>query len=150
MRDRPLVIGIGQPWRGDDAAGLEVVARLADLAPMADLCEHHGEGLGLLALWDGRARVVVIDAAKGGPSPGTRYRLTAADILDGTPPAFRGSSHVVGLGEAIGLAEALGRLPSSLIVHAVEGADFTLGAPLSPAVAQSIDALTEAVRADLA
>lgn len=149
MIDRPLIIGIGQPWRGDDTAGLEALTLLADLAPRVDLQSHHGEGLGLIALWEGRRRVIVIDAALSGAAPGTLFRLTAADVLHGGAPGFRGSSHVVGLTEAIGTANALGRLPATMIVHAIEGSHFSLGAPLSAPVDAALDALAQAVRRDL-
>lgn len=146
---RPLVIGIGQPWRGDDAAGLAALDGLD--APGADVLEHHGEGLGLLALWDGRDLVILIDAAAGaaagdGP-PGTLARF------EGSLPAAsaaRSSSHAFGVVEAVATAAALGRLPARLIVHTVAGACWNLGAPLTPAVAAALPALRAAVRRDLA
>ncbi|MGC2857779.1 hydrogenase maturation protease [Novispirillum sp. DQ9] len=142
---RPLVIGIGQPWRGDDAAGLAALDGLE--APGADVVAHHGEGLGLLALWEGRALVVLIDAAACDSPAGTLARF------DGVLPAesrARSSSHAFGVVEAVETARALGRLPGRLIVHTVAGACWDLGAPLSPPVAAALPALRAAVRRDLA
>jgi hydrogenase maturation protease len=58
-------------------------------------------------------------------------------------------SHQLGFGSAIGLAQALGRLPVRLILHGIQGSDFTLGAGLSDPVAGAIDDLVVAVVADL-
>lgn len=143
---RPLVIGIGQPYRGDDAAGLTALERLAEASPQADLCPHHGEGLGLMALWEGREQVILIDAAESGAPPGTLHRLQAGAA---TGDLCRTSSHAFGVHQAIETARVLDRLPPRLIVHAVEGAEWTLGAPLTPAVANALPALVQAVLADL-
>lgn len=147
METRALVIGIGQPWRGDDAAGLTALEGLATACPQADVVAHGGEGLGLIGLWDGRGLVVVIDAAADGRPPGSLGRY--ADAL---PPevAARSSSHAFGLQQAVGVAAALGRMPGRLVVHTVSGGCWTLGAPLSPAVADALPALRAAVLVDLA
>ncbi|MBB4265104.1 hydrogenase maturation protease [Roseospira visakhapatnamensis] len=142
--DRPLVIGVGQPHRGDDALGLAALERLAAAVP-GDAVEcrpHHGEGLGLMALWEGRSRVLVLDALEAGRPPGTLVRVTADD---GPPRAglFRSSSHAFGVGEAVALARVLGRLPASLTLLGLQGETWRLGAPLSPAVRDALPALVE-------
>ena len=46
-----LFVGIGNPIRGDDAAGLIVAARLRDLAPPGlDVIELDGEPIDLIEL----------------------------------------------------------------------------------------------------
>ncbi|EKV30779.1 Hydrogenase maturation protease [Caenispirillum salinarum AK4] len=144
----PLIIGVGQPWRGDDAAGLDALALLDGGGPW-DCRPHHGEGLGLIALWEDRPLVLVIDAALSGAAPGALHRLEVADgaALDGA--GFRCSSHAFGVREAIETGRALGKLPDRLIIHAVEGARWGLGEPLSDAVAAALPALADAVRRDL-
>jgi hydrogenase maturation protease len=141
----PLVIGIGQPYRGDDAAGLAVLPLIAG----AETLEHHGEGLGLMALWEGRAAVLLVDAAESGAAPGTLHRIDAAAPHPLRARLFRASSHAFGVHEAIETARTLGRLPPRLIVHAVEGSRWDLGASLSPPVAAALPALAAAVQADL-
>lgn len=145
MVARPLIIGIGQPWRGDDAAGLAVVENLD--APGADVLDHHGEGLGLMALWEGRGLVILIDAAASAQPPGTLGRFEDTLPADA---AARSSSHAFGVFEAVETARALGRLPPRLIVHTIAGGCWDLGAPLSPDVAAALPALRAAVLEDLA
>lgn len=141
-----LVVGVGNPHRGDDAAGLLVARRVRDLlraqpiGPEADpisVTEQGGEATALLAAWEGAQAVVVVDAAAGATSPGTVHRI---DAREGRLAAvgLRCSTHTLGVTEAVSLARALGRLPPHLVVYAVEGRSFEAGAPLSPEVEAAI------------
>jgi hydrogenase maturation protease len=139
-----MVIGVGNAWRGDDAAGLAVARRLRGTL---DALEHEGDGAGLVEAWRDRYDVVVVDAAtSSGASPGTVSRF---DAHDGPLPArvLRSSTHAFGVADAVELARALGRLPPRLAVYAIEGADFTAGTGLSPPVAAAVDRLAAAIAA---
>jgi hydrogenase maturation protease len=135
-----LVVGVGNPWRGDDAAGLEVADRVRAQARGVLVETVEGDASALVQLWAGHDEVALVDAASSGAPPGTLHELRAGD---GTLPAagLRSSTHAFGVADAVGLATALGRLPARLEIYAIEGEDFSLGAPLSPAVAQTVDAL---------
>jgi hydrogenase maturation protease len=154
---RTVVIGVGNDFRGDDGVGPAVLARLAGLAPPGvDLVASDGEPANMLEAWDGAPVVIVVDAVQAGAAPpGTLHRLvvTSPDALPGAEPVPEDTgmsgSHQLGLGSAIGLAEALGRLPARLIVHGIQGGDFTLGTGLTRPVAGAIDDLVVAVVADL-
>lgn len=141
-----LVLGIGNRFRRDDGVGPAVADRLAALGIPAQ--EHSGEGAGLIAAWSGAARVVVVDATQSGAAPGTVVRL---DAVGAAPPRglFRYSSHLFGLAEAVETARALGRLPESLVIWGIEGADFGFGDALTPAVAEAAEAVVQRIAADL-
>lgn len=133
-----LVVGIGNPDRGDDAVGRVVAARLRARAPAgAAVREHDGEATTLLD-WLGDAEAaILIDAALSGEVPGTVQRF---DV--GTSPVPRGktfgvSTHGIALADAIELARTLGRLPARCVVYAVEAEDLSPGSPLTPAVARA-------------
>jgi len=148
---RPLVIGVGQPYRGDDALGLAALDAVAAATGGngVDCVAHHGEGLGLMALWEGRSRVVLLDALDAKRPPGTLLRMTAGDgpIL---ARYFRTSSHAFGVVEAVETARVLGRLPEDLILLGLQGAVWHPGAPLSPPVRGGLPTLVEAALAALA
>jgi hydrogenase maturation protease len=137
-RRRALVIGLGNAARGDDAAGLIAARRLGGV-------EHEGDALALLDVWDETASAVVIDAVASGAEPGTIHCFDAG--AGPLPARLRSSTstHAIGLGEAIELARALGRLPTRLIVFGIEGERFEAGAALTPAVAEAVDALVRQV-----
>jgi hydrogenase maturation protease len=133
-----LVAGVGSPERGDDAAGLAVVRGLAG---SVDTLQIVGDATALLDAFAAAAHVVVVDAADSGDPPGTvrRFDARAAPVPDRTRSC---STHALGVPDAIELARALGRLPDRLEVLAIAGADFTLGAPLTPEVRRAVADLT--------
>ena len=124
-----LIIGCGNPDRGDDAAGLLVARKLHGR-------EHSGDMLSLLDLWDGFDEVVIIDAMLSGAQPGTIHRFNARDRIAGA--RFLTSTHDFGLTEAIELARSLGQLPPSLTVYGIEAADCAAGAPVSREVLEAV------------
>jgi hydrogenase maturation protease len=144
-----VVIGIGNEFRRDDGAGPAVLARLHGRVPSGvELLVSDGEPARLIEAWAGAPLAVIVDAVRAEPAvPGRLHRLVlhqsgAADVR----PV---SSHGLGLDSAIGLAQALDRMPGTLIVHAVEAADLGQGPGLTPAVAAVIDTLADSVLRDL-
>lgn len=131
-----LVIGIGQAYAGDDAAGRRVAEGLTG-HPAIDVAESAGIAADILMRFEGRDRVLLVDACRSGAAPGTILRLDAR--RDALPPGLAGTStHGMGVTEAVRLAEVLGALPESLTIWAIEGTDFTLGAPMHPAVESAV------------
>ncbi len=139
-----LVIGVGNPARGDDAVGWRVVDALAG-DPALRTLRSDGDVAELVDAWSGEARAVVVDACDAGGEPGALVTFDAARAP--LPARAFPSSHAWGLAQAIELARALGTLPDSLPVIAVELGRLDAGAPLSPAVAAAVPRACEAVRA---
>ncbi|MEU5439909.1 hydrogenase maturation protease [Streptomyces griseofuscus] len=149
MNGRVVVIGVGNPLRGDDGVGPATVEALRGRVPDdTALTVSDGEPARMLDLWRGADTVVVVEAVRTRPArPGELHTLTAADAASRT--AATASTHALGLGECLALAEALGRLPQRLVVHAMEVADVELGAPLSEAVRSALPELIERVAASV-
>ena len=137
-----LVIGIGNPARGDDAAGLTVARRIREAAAPYDVTvvELAGDQLALLDAWTGAREVYVIDAVCSGGTPGTVHRFDAAEPL--TTHFWHCGTHTFSLADVIELARALGRLPARLTGFGIEGATFEPGAPLSPEAEAAVEAVT--------
>jgi len=150
-----VVIGVGNEFRGDDGAGPKVVTRLHGRVPRdVRLVLSDGEPTSLLEAWTGAVLAIVADAVAGGAAPaGELRRLVlgqAADVAGLTAnEAGVASSHGLGLETAIGLGAALGRLPQILIVHCVQGADFSQRHGLTEPVAAAIGSLADAILADV-
>jgi len=140
-----IVIGVGNPYRRDDAVGLlvaDAVARRGGHAVQSD-----GEPVGLVLAWEGTDLAIVVDAVVCEPStPGRVHRTTVEDL----PPTRGGaSSHGLGIPDAVALATVLDRMPRRLVVYAVEAADVGLGVGLSDEVAQAVPALVDQVLGEL-
>ena len=142
-----VVIGVGNALRGDDAAGLEVARRLADLDRRGGVTvrAHEGEGLALLDLWAGADAVVLIDTTCSDAPPGEVRRIDATPAAVQLPPP-PSSSHAVGVAEAIELGRALGSLPATVIVYGIEGQAFETGSQPSAAVLRAIESAAQSVR----
>ncbi len=143
------VIGVGNPYRGDDGAGIAVARRVAAAAPAGvTVVEATGEGAALMAAWETSASVVVVDAVRSGAAPGTVYRFDAARE---TLPArfFSYSTHAFSVAEAVELARVLGRLPSRLILYGVEGLRYEPGDGLTPEVERAAAEVAQRVLAEI-
>jgi hydrogenase maturation protease len=146
---RLMVIGIGNPDRGDDGIGAAVVEAIrAHLPQDVEVKLRTGDMLALVEDWAGMDAVICIDAAASLGAPGRVHRIDARaeSIL---PEPGLASSHAFGLAEAIGLSRALGTMPDTLIVVAVEGDRFDTGAPVSATVASAVEAAAGQVLAEV-
>lgn len=144
-----LVIGIGTPDHGDDAAGLLVAQRIrAATSPRhVAVRELVGDELALLDMWSGAREVHIVDAVRSGGPPGAVYRFDAAGRL-ATRFLNRGT-HSFSLADVIELARAMDRLPGRLHGYGIEGAHWGLGSPMSPEVTEAVESVTGLLRLEL-
>jgi hydrogenase maturation protease len=144
-----VVIGVGNDFRRDDGAGPAVIGRLRDRVPAdVDLVITDGEPTRLIEAWTGAALAVVVDAVRASPPhPGRAHRFAVDRPVAGATRTA--SSHGFGLDDAFALAVALDRMPSRLIVHAIEAADLTQGTGLTPPVAAAVDIVASAILEDI-
>ena len=142
---RLLMIGVGNLYRGDDAAGVLATRRLkAAGSESFTVLEHSGEGASLMEMWKGADAVILIDAVSSGSPPGTIHRLEPA--LQPLPARmFQNSTHAFSLPQAIEMARALDEIPATMIVFGIEGRNFQAGTELSPEVSKALPELVRRV-----
>ena len=134
---RLLVLGVGNPHRGDDGLGHYAACYLAGLwrqRARTDLriLSVDGEATTLLERLSQADHVYLIDACRSKAAPGALFRFDARACA--LPTAHFGlSSHGPGLAEALELARALDLMPARCIVYAIEGESYASGAALSRA-----------------
>ena len=141
-----LILGLGNPLRGDDGVGCRVAEELArrELPPGVQALDGGAAGLGLLDLLEGWKRVVIVDAAEMGRRPGEFVRFTPAGVRLASASG-RFSLHHAGLSEVLALADALGRPLPEVVIFGVQPARVGWGEGLSPAVEAALPALIAAV-----
>ena len=124
-----LIIGYGNPLRGDDAVGYEAAVRLGGLA-VQQLTPELTDAISQAA------QVIFIDAGSTG-EPGTIERRTLAPAAGeraafthyATPEALLAGAH-----------HLFGRCPPAVLIT-IAGSDFGLGQPLSEPVRQALEHL---------
>ena len=141
-----LLIGVGNPMRGDDGIGPEVASRVAHLGVPGVEVVVEAEPLAILEhLREPAAQlgVVVVDATPPGGRPGrVLVHPVGEERLVGRDSPF--GSHGLGVAHAVELARSLGLLPPRLTLVGVEAESARLGTGLSAAVLAGLD---DAVRA---
>jgi hydrogenase maturation protease len=136
---RVVVIGVGNPLRGDDGAGRAVVRRVHGRLPDGvAVLERDGEPAALMEAWEDASAAFLADAVLTGAAPGTVHRFEA----DRSPLPTRlhgaASTHGLGVAEAIELARALGRLPETVVLYGIESGAVDVGGTPAPAVDRAI------------
>lgn len=144
MTGQVLVIGLGNPDRGDDAVGVEVAREVAAERLGVNVLEFDDPTEALDA-WEPEDTVILTDAISSGGVPGDIHVIDATAQTLPTGGWAAGGTHALGLAAVVELARSLGQLPRKLVVVGVEAAQFAHGAPLSEAVAAAIPAAAVAV-----
>ncbi len=144
-----MVVGLGNADRGDDAVGLDVARRVLALSPSGVDVVATDDPASLLDLWAVADDVVVVDAIVSHRDPGTVVLVdVGATGLTGHGWSV-GGSHALGLGAAVELSRALGRLPARLVLVGVEVGSTERGSELTAAVSAAVDTAARAALAVL-
>jgi len=147
---RRLVVGIGNPDRGDDGAGPLVSALLRDRVPSdVRVLDSDGEVTRLLELLATADIAYLVDAGASGAPAGTvdRFDCASAPLPQS---ALQVSTHGLGPAEAIELARSLGQLPAQCVVYAIEAAVVGGGDGVSASVQRSAEQVADRIAAELA
>jgi hydrogenase maturation protease len=142
-----LVFGLGNLLLSDDGVGVHA-ARELQKEPVAGVTvlEIGTAILHGLSFLESDARILVIDAARGGRPPGTIYLFEAR--APATSPSAS-SLHALGLCEAAGLLMPRG-LAAPITVLGVEPASFAFGTELSAPVASVLPQVVALARETVA
>lgn len=154
---RVVVAGIGNTLRHDDGAGPVVVASLrrrrgglpAGVRLLPAFCPGP---MDLLGTWDTASLAIVVDAVSSSRAPGSvvvKWFSRPGGVTGvSRAGAARSSTHGLGLVDVWEIARSTGTAPVSALFIGIEGADFTVGEGLSPAVEQAVpEAVALALRA---
>lgn len=129
-----LVLGIGNRWRGDDAAGLLAADALrAQKLPGVTIIETTVVDPALIDVWQDVGRLIVVDVVMSGAAVGTVHRLDLSRETFFTTLSFC-STHAFDLSALLNLARALDRLPQQVWVFGIEVGPLTHGHPVNEEV----------------
>jgi len=144
-----FVIGVGNPFMRDDGVGVEVARSLRklNLGRQVVVLERQVADLSLLAYAKEASRLIIVDAAESGSSPGTVIRFAMND-----PPGRRlriRFSHELGLSEFAALVKQSGMPLASVVILGVQPSDCGPGEGLSKPVADALPTILKMVIAEI-
>jgi hydrogenase maturation protease len=142
---RLIIIGIGNPYRSDDAVGLLVAQGLREKVESdVIVLERDGEPTSLIEAFESAEAVIMIDAVSSGAPPGALHVINVRDTpLD--RHLFRHSTHSFGVADAVELAKTLGKAPPAMWIVGIEGKSFAAGTYVSPESLDGVERATAAV-----
>jgi hydrogenase maturation protease len=140
------IIGIGNDFRSDDAAGLLVARKLKELYPDFDIIESDGNGVDLLSIFQEYDKVIIIDAAIA-DNPEDVGQIKEIKVT----PDFNFSdlkiysSHSFSLLEALKMGKQLSILPEELYLYLILSKNFSFGQEISPEVKVAIEKILDII-----
>jgi hydrogenase maturation protease len=145
-----LIIGLGNEYRGDDAAGLTAARRFKNVdTGRIKVVDDISDGTALMEAWSNGEKVYIIDAVVSGAKPGTIHRFDGrTDII---PKRYFNnySTHSLNIIESLELGKVLGNLPPSIIIYGIEGKDFSHGVGLSREVEKAVDNVVSSINKEI-
>ncbi len=144
------IIGLGNPFMGDDAVGILVARQLQEYTSAHNSILEGGlAGLNLLDEMEDIDTLILIDAVHSHSKVGTILRFTIPQDLEEIGKLAWGTSasstHAFGLAEALTLAYTLKVLPQEVTLYGVELGHIQQGQALSPEVSLAINDLVKRI-----
>ncbi len=147
QKGRTVVVGIGNPIRGDDGVAIRLVRKLREvLPPRFEVKESATAGLELMETILGYRRAILIDAIRTPEGvPGEVYRF---DWQDSKVAPYLPFSHTINLGQVVEMGGMLGGQEMPAVeVLAVEAKRLdAFCEDLSPELEEKLDEIAAELR----
>lgn len=131
-----VVIGCGNPNRGDDGAGIKVIARLRmrTLPDNVRIFDAGTDGMAVLYKARGASHLIVIDAMKPKGSPGAVFEVPGERLA--APPKANQGLHEFRWDHALYAGQRIygDDFPKMVSVFLIEAGSLDLGLDLGPEV----------------
>lgn len=148
MREKCILIGLGNPIMSDDRIGIIVAEKVGKRLPHLEVDTSCYGSLDVVDRICGFGKAIILDSMMTQTlSPGTVRRVK----LDENVAIHCSGSHGVGLSEAIEIARACGsQLPSRILIYGIEVRDpFTVGNSLSEELSRNLESIVDIIVRDL-
>jgi len=141
MKNKILVLGVGNSILSDEGVGVHLAQRLQKLQWPSNVEIQDGgtQGLELLYYMDDVAKLIIVDCVRAGSEPGSIFRFEP-DKVEVIPKQYKISFHDLGIYDFLKIAAAMEILPET-IIFGVEPQSFEWGEQLTPAVEAKMDKL---------
>ena len=151
-RRRTAVIGVGNVLMGDEGIGVRVVEALGQrgLPPGVELLDGGTAFHALTGELTEFDKLVIVDAVKGGGTPGTVYRFGLEELEKCETVVMAALSlHEVGVLETLKLERLVGQIPDEIVFIGVEPQRIEPSTKLSPVLQKKLPLAVQAVLEEL-
>ena len=140
-----VVLCIGNLLLSDEGVGVHVAHELIhmNLPQGVSVVEGGTDGFRLLNVITDVDRLIVVDAIKGGASPGSIYRFDINEVKN-CPSGFKTSVHQIGILEVINLSGLIGKTPHTTVIG-IEPKSLEMGMELSPEIKEKVPRIIELI-----
>lgn len=150
LRDKIVIIGVGNLLMGDDGIGIHVVEylRREKLPGNVLVFDAETRAFDALEYMDGSDKTVIVDACKKDGAPGSIYRFTfdpAGDIDE----SFNLSLHDINFIDALRAGRGIYKLPKEIVIIGVEPDGLDWGIGLSQKINNCFKEIIEAVKSEM-
>jgi hydrogenase maturation protease len=146
-----IVVGLGNVLMRDEGIGVYVVERLQKQAkkyPNVEFIDAGTGGMAVLHLIANRKKVIIVDCALMGQTPGTIRKFTPDDV-ESLKKVSHFSLHDVDILKVLELSKQMGECPEEVIIFGIEPAKVEEGDMLSPELAARIEKYVETISRSL-
>lgn len=149
MKKPVLVLGVGNILYGDDGIGVEIVKALSKVDDQSvEFLDAGVSGYGIIDYFEGRKRIIIIDAVNMGGTAG-KCRSFAPDDVSLAEKLKPVSLHDINILEVINLAKSLYELPQISFIG-VQPARVAPGTGLSQELISKFSDIVEFARSVIA
>jgi hydrogenase maturation protease len=145
------IVGLGNPFMGDDGVGVHILRRLRERAgdfPEADFIDGGTAPMKVLHAIARRDVAILIDCAYMGEAPGTIKRFLPSEVLSRKRLAGI-SVHEGDLLAILRMSRELGELPETTVIFAIEPAEIAAGDVLSPVLSSRLEEYVAAIAEEI-
>lgn len=145
MNSSVLVIGLGNILLTDEGIGVHAASALKkrySFAPeVVEVIDGGTMGLDLLPLFEGRDKIMIIDAVDFGKEPGYIGIISNDEI----PSALKTklSVHHIGLSDVLYAAKLMGIMPSDVCLVGIQPKSLDVGLDMTDGIKEKIDILID-------
>lgn len=141
-----IIIGIGNEFRGDDAAGILIARKLKEDFPTLNILEFQQIELDLIDYFKKFNQVVLIDAIISEKNEnGTIIKFILNENFDYSKFQYF-SSHSISLSEIFQFARLLDCFPESLVIIGIKASNFQMGTQISFDIEKTYNLVKEEIK----
>lgn len=151
MKNETIVLGLGNPLMSDEGVGGFIIDKLLEKKESyskVDFIDAGTGGMAILRLIADRKKVIIVDCAYMGKTPGTMVKFGPEEVQS-VKKLLHYSLHEVDIMKVIELADQLDQCPDEIVIFGIEPEKIEFREGLSPTLQKKTDEYIETIESEL-